>query len=74
MVFPYPIETKAGPWEIAFPLVSYLHKLLTAVFLTFSFNNPVIQLILLILINLAYLIYIIVKKPFFGVKTKEYNN
>lgn len=60
--------------EIAFPLLSYLHKLLTALFLALSFNNPVIQIILLILINIAYMVYFIVKKPFFSVKKREFNN
>lgn len=74
LIFPYPIETKAGPYEISLPLISYLHKLLTAVFLTASFDNPVIQLVLLVLINIAFLVYIISKKPFFSVKNREYNN
>lgn len=60
--------------EIAFPLLSYLHKFLTAFFLAVSFSNPVIQIILLILINIAYIVYFIVKKPFFSVKKREFNN
>jgi len=60
--------------EIAFPLLSYLHKLLTAFFLAVSFGNPVIQIILLILINIAFMVYFIIKKPFFSVKKREFNN
>jgi hypothetical protein len=67
LVFPFPIETKAGAWDVAQPLVSYLHKFLTAVFLTISFENPVIQLLLLILLNIAYMVYIILRRPFFHI-------
>ena len=73
-MFPYPIETRLGPWELAFPLVSMLHKLLTAIFLTMAFANPVIQLVLLVLLNVAFLVYLALKKPFFQVRTREYNN
>jgi heme/copper-type cytochrome/quinol oxidase subunit 4 len=34
----------------------------------------VIQIILLMLINIAYMIYFIVRRPFYRVKTREYNN
>lgn len=59
---------------MAFPLISYLHKLLTAVFLTMAFQNPIIQLVLLVLLNTAFLVYLALKKPFFQVKNREYNN
>lgn len=67
LVFPYSIETKTGAWDVSQPLVSYLHKFLTAVFLSLSFTNPVIQLFLLILLNIALMCYIIVRKPFFHI-------
>lgn len=60
--------------EITFPLLSYTHKFLTALFLAISFNNPVIQIILLILVNIAFIVYVAVKKPFFSVKKREFNN
>ena len=74
LVFPYPIETTTMPMQLAFPLVSYLHKFLTAVFLAIAFGNPVIQVILLILVNIAYAVYLIAKKPFFSVVKREFNN
>lgn len=69
-VFPYPIQTKVGPWDITQPLLNYMHKLLTAILLSIAFINPVIQIILLILVNIAYMIYFIVKRPFFRVKNR----
>lgn len=74
VVFPYPIQTKVGPLDITQPLLNYMHKLLTAILLSIAFINPVIQIILLILVNIAYMIYFIVKRPFFRVKNREYNN
>lgn len=74
LVFPYTIETKMGPWELSFPILSYLHKLTTVIFLVMAFGNPVIQLILIMLLNVAYLVYIVIKKPFFRVPSREYNH
>lgn len=74
LVFPYPIETRIGPWDVTFPLFSYLFKLLISLFLAFSFDNPVIQLILMMLVKIALLVYIGVRRPMFSVRTREYNN
>lgn len=39
-----------------------------------AFSNPVAQIIFLILINLGYLLYIAIRRPFFRVRNREYNN
>ena len=54
-----------GPWEISFPFISFLYKFGVVVFMVMAFKNPVIQLILIILLNVAYLVYIIARRPFF---------
>jgi Na+-driven multidrug efflux pump len=39
-----------------------------------AFANPVIQLILLLLLNAAWLVYLLVKRPLLTVKNREYPN
>ncbi len=43
---------------------------MTAMFLALAFTNPVIQIILLILANLSYLVYFIIRRPFYRVKNR----
>ncbi len=59
-----------GSYEIAAPLISILHKLLIAVFITAAYENTIVQIFFFMLLNIVYSIYLIVKKPYIRIAWK----
>jgi drug/metabolite transporter (DMT)-like permease len=73
-ILPFDLETRMGPTEICAPLVSILHKLLIAVFITAAYENVIVQIFFIIVVNLLYAIYLLLKKPYIRVGWKKFTS
>jgi hypothetical protein len=73
-ILPFDLETRMGPTEICAPLVSILHKLLIAVFISAGYENVIVQIFFIIVVNLIYAIYLLVKKPYIRVGWKQFTS
>lgn len=50
--------------EVTAPLFNLLYKLLIAIFITAAYDNSMVQIFFLLLLNVVYSIYLILKRPY----------
>lgn len=69
-ILPFQIETHMELAALAAPFIGYIYKLVIAVFIVASFDNPLAQLLLVLAIELCRLGYFIRVKPYIYKKNK----